>query len=382
MLMSPLLSLQALADWCAEGAAGVRQLIGLLHNNGLLDNDTQAHGQALTDHLAAARLVLDLPAADAQPPSHAALADSLRQLQRSLWSEHVQQHCDTLRVQVGHSLGHLQAAAIRHLADRRHQTAGQLDNLQQLRRRSASRLHQLTLQLDTEAANVARCARHLAALRALVLRQLPALLSGLSGLSGDTVATALQRMRNHRSASLFQRAASRAFDQLGQTLHDQLGAAATALQACDGLLQTSQQPVNAEFGTQLACPPSPALGPARGKLDRILQSRQRHVGQQLAAELAQLRRVLALGPAAAGPTEASASAAAPGGRQEADTVAAMHPDTQRKGPLQSPQHSLQVNPQHRPQTPGAAAQAGDVPGLARQAMLRCTPSAHQCSGVA
>lgn len=381
MLMSPLLSLQALADWCAEVAAGVRQLIGLLHNNGLLDDDTQAHGQALTDHLAAARLALDLPAADAQPPSHAALADSLRQRQRSLWSEHLPQRCDTLPVQVGHSLGHLQAAAIRHLADRRHQTAGQLDDLQQLRRRSASRLHQLTLQLDTEAANVARCARHLAALRALVLRQLPALLSGVSG---DTVATALQRMRNHRSASLFQRAASRAFDQLGQTLHDQLGAAATALQACDGLLQTSQQPVNAEFGThtQLACPPSPALGPARGKLDRILQSHRRHVGQQLAAELAQLRRVLAPGPAAAGPTEASASAAAPGGRQEADTVAAMHPDTQRKGPLQSPQHSLQVNPPHRPQTPGPTAQAGDVPGLARQAMLRRTPAVRQCSGVA
>ena len=645
MMMSPLLSLQALADWRAQVAAGVRQLLGLLHNNGLLDDDAQAHCQALMEHLAAARLVLDLPAADAhhhaaltgavlsngaenvgagvldatdvgaanlgtcnlgaavwplvacstelawhnqtapslrllpllsrhagrsltqlrddpdqwfalplplddadglaqalqqlartrlvslaearalgfwpalpaghkpapdsdhrvsvptwrhallnyphpllqlglvlqlkpaagrlpadaQPPNRAALADSLRQLQRSLWSAHVPQHCDTLRVHVAHSLGQLQAAASRHLTDRRQQTAEQLDDLQQLRRRSAGRLHQLTLQLDVEAANFARCAPQLAALQALVPGQLPALLSGLSG---HTVATAVQRMRKHSSTSLLHLAASRAFDQLGQTLQDQLDAATTALQACEGLLQTSQQHVNAEFRTRLACPPSPALGPAQDKLGRILQSHRRHVGlmqrwrlaqagfmdrfclvlqarlcrvfndasseiqawagainseietqlrrrrrrlahgrdshdrlraaddnllkgigglqaqqdrqrlvgQQLAAELARLRRLLALGPVAAGATEASASvsASAPEARQETDTVAGMHPDTQRQWPL----FSLQFNPQHSPQTLCPTAQAGDGPKLAQHAVLRRTAAARQCSGVA
>ena len=222
------------------------------------------------------------------PPTGAALADwltdGLRGLQRKLLRQELPQHSDKLTCLVDDCLRSLRAAATARLADRRRQTAEQLDDLQQLRSRSGTRLRQLTVQLESESAAFERCAQRLAALHSMLLRQVPAVLDGLSG---ETVHTALQRMQGDSKTSLFQLGVARAFDQLGQTLQDQLGKTTRALDTTDQLLQTGQQGLNAEFGDRLACPRAPVLALARDRLDHVLQSHRRHVAVTQRWRLAQ-----------------------------------------------------------------------------------------------
>lgn len=222
--------------------------------------------------------------AQAQQPAAAVPADDLRHLQRHLLRQLLPQHSDRLTCLVDDCLRSLRAAANTRLADRRRQTAEQLDDLQQLRSRSGTRLRQLTVQLESESAAFERCAQQLANLRAVLLRQVPA---ALDGLSADTVCAALQRMQDDCQASLFQLGAARAFDQLGQTLQNQLVITARALGDTDQLLQASQHALNAEFGSRLACPRGPLLAQAGDTLDRILQSHRRYVGVAQRWRLAQ-----------------------------------------------------------------------------------------------
>ena len=223
------------------------------------------------------------PAPTQQQPTSAAVmdvtadvpADALRSLQRHLLRQLLPQHCEGLTNLVDDCLRSLRDAATARLADRRRQTAAQLNELQQLRSRVGARLRQLTAQLESESADFERCAQRLANLHAMLLRQVPA---ALDGLSAGTVSVAVQRMQSAWQSSLFQLGATRAFDQLGQTLQDQLSKTARALGDTDQALQASQHALNAEFGSQLACPPGPLLAQASDTLDRILQSHRRHVG--------------------------------------------------------------------------------------------------------
>ena len=396
------------------------------------------------------------------------LKDGLRNLQRHLLRQVLPQHCDRLTSLVDDCLRSLRSTAHARLADRRRQTAEQLDDLQQLRSRSGTRLRQLTAQLESESADFERCTQQLVNLRAVLLHQVPA---ALDGLSADTVCAALQRMQDNCQTSLFQLGAARAFDQLGQTLQDQLGKTARALGDTDQLLQAKQRALNAEFGSQLACPRGPLLALASDTLDRILQSHRRYVGlaqrwrlaqdgfmgrfclvlqarlgrvfddaadetrawasaatseveaqlgtrrrslqhwrethqrirdaeaglqgsieallaqqdrqhlqgTQLAAELAQLHRLVALGPATDDtPTPPTAW------RLEA-TVAGMQSDTQHQALPQHPHHGLPLAASSVSPSGLAAALAQQTlapQALASQAHLRCAPAARQASNPA
>lgn len=381
------------------------------------------------------------PSARPTLPGDLAGTEPLLRLKRTLLRQLLPQRCQLLTRLVDDCLRSLQQAATRCLVDRQRQTVAQLTDLQQLRNRSSTRMRQLTAQLESESADVEQCTQRLAAVGVVLQRQVQALLGNLSS---DTVSAALQRMRDDSTASLFKLGTARAFDRLGQGLQDQLAKAAQALADTDHLLQTSQQALNTEFGSTLACPRSPALAQAQDKLGRIIQSHRRYVGvaqrwrlsqagflgrfsavlqprlarvfeeavddiqawadransqieaqlqtrrrglqhwrdthqrirsaedgllhgiqalqaqqdrqhlliRQLAAQWAQLHRLVALGPAAAD------SAAAPAPNPPAATVAAMHPQPQRQAP-----------PQHTPPT-------------APPALLRRAATLHQASSLA
>ena len=211
-------------------------------------------------------------------------ASRLPALEQALLAQLLPQRSKAMARIVENGLLDLQQSAHRRLLDRQRQTTEQLIELLGLRGKSAARLKLAGARLDAESADFERCAPRLSALRAVLLRQLHALLDGLSS---QLVRADLQRMREASDASLFKLGAAKAFDAMGQQQQQRLDRAMAQLDEIEAMLQASTRSLNADFGFSLAAGSRPALDRFHQELQHIERSYSRYVGLTQIWRLAQ-----------------------------------------------------------------------------------------------
>lgn len=178
----------------------------------------------------------------------------------------------------------LQQAALRRLTDRQRQTAEQLQELRALGGKSAARLRLVSGRLDAEAVDFERCAPKLAALRAVLMRQLQEVLDSLAS---EPLRAEVRRMQGDRASSLFGLGATSAYAALGRRLQALLRQAGQHSDEIEQMLQASQRALNAEFGFTLSCDTRPSMAPFERELSRIEDSYSRYVGVTQVWRLAQ-----------------------------------------------------------------------------------------------
>lgn len=202
-------------------------------------------------------------------------ASRLPALEDALLSQLLAQRGQVIGRLVDDAVQSLQQTAARRLADRQHQTAEQGAELQSLRGKSAHRLQLTGARLAAEAAAFEQGGPRLMALRAVMARQLQAVLLPLSG---EHLRAAVRRMRDSSEASFLRLGAARAFQSLRTELHDRLAEAERNAQELEQLLQASLKPLNAEFGFRLELAPPPPLAPFQREIDRIEAGYSRYLG--------------------------------------------------------------------------------------------------------
>ncbi len=206
----------------------------------------------------------------------AALAASrLPALEDALLSQLLTQRRQLIARLVDQAASSLQQAASRRLSDRQRQNAEQAAELHGLQGKSAHRLQLVSARLAAEAAAFEQCGPRLLALRAVLARQLQAVLQPLSG---ELLRAAVRRMREGSEASFLRLGAARAFHRLRTDLQATLAEAEHGSQQLEQLLQASLLPLNAEFGFHLMLPPRPPLTPFRHEIDRIEAGYSRYLG--------------------------------------------------------------------------------------------------------
>ena len=223
-------------------------------------------------------------AARIQGDPAAVAASRLPALEQALLAQLLPQRGKALGLIVEDGLLSLQQAALRRLSDRRRQTAEQLIELQSLRGKSAARLKLMRARLDNEGSDFERCAPRLSALRAVLLRQLQALLDGLSS---QLVSADLQRMQDNSDTSLFKLGAAKAFGAMGQQQQQRLRRATAQLDEIEAMLQASLRSLNADFGFALRSGQRPVLDRYKQELGVIENSYSRYVGLTQIWRLAQ-----------------------------------------------------------------------------------------------
>ena len=206
----------------------------------------------------------------------AALAASrLPALEDALLSQLLTQRSQVIARLVDQGASSLQQAASRRLADRQRQNAEQAAELQSLRGKSVHRLQLISARLAGEAAAFEQCVPRLVALRAVLARQLQAVLQPLSD---EHLRAAVRRMRDGSEASFLRLGAARAFQRLRADLHATLAEAERGTQELDQLLRASLAPLNAEFGFHLVLAQRPPMAPFQREIDRIEAGYSRYLG--------------------------------------------------------------------------------------------------------
>jgi hypothetical protein len=202
-------------------------------------------------------------------------ASRLPALEDALLAQLLPQRAQVIARMVEDGVLSLQQTAARRLVDRQRQAAEQLAELQGLRGKSAHRLQLMSARLAGDAAAFEQSGPRLVALRAVLARQLQAVLQPLSG---ERLRAAVRRMREDSAASFLRLGAARAFQNLRSELRDALAEAERGAQDLEQLLQASLVSLNAEFGFHLVLPQRPLLAPYQREIDRIDAGYSRYLG--------------------------------------------------------------------------------------------------------
>ena len=177
----------------------------------------------------------------------------------------------------------LRQGALRRLAERQREAAAQLAELRGLRGKSEARLALLAGRVAADAEAFEQCAPRLAALRAVLVRQLQTVLAELD--SGP-LREALLPLQAQARGSVLQRGTARAYAELGRQLQARLDRAAAQSAELGPLLQAGQAALNADFGLALVTLPPPSLESARRALQQVLDGHGRQLGLARAWRLA------------------------------------------------------------------------------------------------
>jgi len=211
-------------------------------------------------------------------------ASRLPALESALLTQLLPQRGQVIGHMVEDSVLALQQAALRRLTDRQRQTAEQLQELRGLGGKSAARLRLVSGRLDAEGADFERCAPKLAALRAVLTRQLQEVLDGLAS---EPLQAEVQRMQGDSARSLLGLGATSAYAALGRRLQALLQQAEQRAGEIEQMLQASQRALNAEFGFMLSSDACPSLASFVRELSRIEDSYSRYIGVTQVWRLAQ-----------------------------------------------------------------------------------------------
>jgi hypothetical protein len=215
----------------------------------------------------------------------AALAASrLPALEAALLTQLLPQRSQVIGRMVEDSVLALQQAALRRLTDRQRQTTEQLQELRTLGGKSAARLRLVSGRLDAEGVDFERSAPKLAALRAVLMRQLQEVLDSLAS---EPLRAEVQRMQGDSARSLLGLGAASAYAALARRLQALLRQAEQRSGEIEQMLQASQRALNAEFGFTLSCDACPSLDVPLRELSRIEGSYSRYVGVTQAWRLTQ-----------------------------------------------------------------------------------------------
>jgi hypothetical protein len=215
----------------------------------------------------------------------AALAASrLPALEAALLTQLLPQRSQVIGRMVEDSVLALQQAALRRLTDRQRQTTEQLQELRTLGGKSAARLRLVSGRLDAEGVDFERSAPKLAALRAVLTRQLQEVLDSLAS---EPLRAEVQRMQGDSARSLLGLGAASAYAALARRLQALLRQAEQRSGEIEQMLQASQRALNAEFGFTLSCDACPSLDVPLRELSRIEGSYSRYVGVTQAWRLTQ-----------------------------------------------------------------------------------------------
>jgi hypothetical protein len=205
----------------------------------------------------------------------AALAASrLPALEAALLTQLLPQRSQVIGRMVEDSVLALQQAALRRLTDRQRQTTEQLQELRTL----------VSGRLDAEGVDFERSAPKLAALRAVLTRQLQEVLDSLAS---EPLRAEVQRMQGDSARSLLGLGAASAYAALARRLQALLRQAEQRSGEIEQMLQASQRALNAEFGFTLSCDACPSLDVPLRELSRIEGSYSRYVGVTQAWRLTQ-----------------------------------------------------------------------------------------------
>ncbi len=165
--------------------------------------------------------------------------------------------------------------ALDRIGDRRRQTSEQLAELRGLRGKGDARVRMAGERIDREAAEFEQCTPRLAALRAVLARQLRTVIQHLGN---DRIREEVERMHTESSSSLFKLGAGRAFEGLGQRLLGLLDAAVADAVELERLFTNAQKQLNAEFGFSLSVPAKPTLEAFKGELVQLHEGYSRYFG--------------------------------------------------------------------------------------------------------
>ncbi len=214
-------------------------------------------------------------AARVQGDDAALVASRLPVLEHALLYELLPQRCEVIGRMVEDGVLALQQAGLRRLDDRQRQLAEQLFELRSLRGKGAGRLKLMASRVDGEAADFERCGPRLMALRAVLTRQMQAVLDGLSG---ERVRDAVQLMREGSETRFFKLGAARAFALLIEKMQALMSKADALLLETEQMLQASGRQLNIDFGFSLASVSRPALDRFGREVQRIDASYSQYVG--------------------------------------------------------------------------------------------------------
>lgn len=190
----------------------------------------------------------------------------------------------------------LAAEAGRRLAQRRREAAEQLGELRDLRGRSHARLQALQQRLEAEVAEFDGCQARLAAVRAVLRRQLLQLHAHLDSAQVQREAA---RLSAAIAASPLALGAAPAFGELCGQLRAALTAAGAQADEAAQMLAASFVQLNAQYGFAFTPVGAPAIARCVDELDRIEHAYRRYVGPTQAWRLAgatfggQFQRMLA-----------------------------------------------------------------------------------------
>jgi hypothetical protein len=168
----------------------------------------------------------------------------------------------------------LQRARAR-LDDRRRQTAEQLIELRGLRGKDESRLRLAGERVDRELVEFEQSAPRLAALRAVMARQLRA---ATQHLTTERIREEVARMHAESASSVLKLGAGRAFALLGERLQGLVEAAERDAADLGRLYGDAQRQVNAEFGLALSVSAPPQLEPFKRELAGLQEGYGRYFG--------------------------------------------------------------------------------------------------------
>ncbi|MEK8025622.1 MAG: hypothetical protein RLY78_2579 [Pseudomonadota bacterium] len=207
--------------------------------------------------------------------AHALEASGLPALESALHDELLPRQSQVLGRLVGDGTRNLQRTALRRIDERTRTVHDQLAELQSLRGKSAARLALMNSRVEKEAAEFESCVPKLGALRGVLGRQLADVLAMLSA---DRVRDAVRRMRRESQSSLLRLGASRAFNEMGQSLRQTLSDVERRCAEMEDMLAASQRQLNTEFGFSLAVNSRPALSSFIDELSAIEQVHARYLG--------------------------------------------------------------------------------------------------------
>ncbi|MEF7614944.1 dynamin family protein [Aquincola sp. MAHUQ-54] len=230
--------------------------------------------QALTSRIEPAQAD---DAAGGLPALEEALVDRLLPRRHEVLAGLVCDGCTTVETQ-----------ALRRVADQRRQLHEQLQELRDVRGKSAAKVQWTIDRLDAEAQEFERCTSRLAALRSVQGR----LVGDVARLlSAERLREEVTRMQSEATGRLLNLHARKAFAALCVRLRMLLHRAADQGAEMQAMLTASYQQLNSEFGFALAPGAAPSQGQALAEIDLIERNYGRYLGLPYALRLGDGRQM-------------------------------------------------------------------------------------------
>jgi hypothetical protein len=166
---------------------------------------------------------------------------------------------------------------------RRHNTEQALE-LRGLRGKNAATVRALRERVDADGQRFELCSQRMQALKAIHNRSLKELLDGLAG---ERVREQVRQMQLGMDASFFHVGARKVFLSMCRELHQLLTQAQSRVDEMHGMLHTSSQMLNTDYGFALAMQPAPDFSRCARELELIERSYSQYLGIKSALRLLQ-----------------------------------------------------------------------------------------------